>query len=90
MAIFYYISHFIVRKNIIIFKSQNEIGFNSIKKKYVNINSNSNDASSTRYFKYYKKILNIVLKIRPITIQLIISIKQYLQLYSKLKLLKKN
>ena len=35
MAIFYYINHFIVRKNIIIFKSQNEIGFNSIIKKNI-------------------------------------------------------
>ena len=89
MAIFYYINNFIVRKNIIIFKSQNEIGFNSIIKKYY-VNINSNDASSARYFIYYKKILNIVLKIRPITIQLIISIKQYLQLYSKLLIIKKT
>ena len=35
MTIFYYINHFIVRKNIIIFKSQNEIGFNSIIKKII-------------------------------------------------------
>ena len=53
MAIFYYINNFIVHKNIIIFKSQNEIGFNSIIKKYY-VNINSNDASSTLYFKYYK------------------------------------